>query len=81
MPTTTIAPAIDKRAAAQTIRHLMQLWGLDWDELQKLDTPAALPQKGEIPPIWHKVRGMLKGRKIDPIAYEDQIRAEWAHRP
>ena len=35
----------------------------------------------EIPPIWCKVRGMLKGRtRLDPVEIQRRMRAGWGKR-
>lgn len=33
-----------------------------------------------LPASWKKAAGMLRGRKIDPVKYQRQIRAEWEKR-
>ena len=33
-----------------------------------------------IPPIWLKVRGMLKGRGVNSLRYQKKIRQEWEER-
>jgi len=36
--------------------------------------------KTPMPSIWNKVIGILKGKKVDPIRYQKQIRKEWNKR-
>ena len=33
-----------------------------------------------LPASWKRAAGMLKGKKIDPVKYQRQIRAEWEQR-
>jgi hypothetical protein len=33
-----------------------------------------------LPKSWKRAAGMLKGRKIDPVKYQREIRAEWEKR-
>lgn len=69
---------IDKRQTAQYIRTLMDRAGLDWDELQNaLKTPPA--PANAIPEAWKNARGILKHKRIDPLAYQNTIRDEWDH--
>ena len=44
-------------------------------------TPADLENKRyPLPASWKKAAGLLKGRGIDPLAYQRTIRAEWDKR-
>ncbi len=35
---------------------------------------------GSLPESWTKAFGILKGKKIDAVAYQREIRAEWEER-
>jgi hypothetical protein len=38
------------------------------------------PQKRTLPKSWIKAAGLLKHKKINPLKYQRQVRAEWEKR-